>query len=136
MYYCAKKFKISCAHRVVGHQGKCANLHGHNYTFIVKLCDEKINALGMVYDFYDIKTLLAPLLEKLDHKELNKELSFNPTAEQLAKYVFKYVQRQLQEQNETSRNTTPTVEKTNVKVYSVICEETEDGYAEYSESEL
>ena len=93
---------ICCGHRVVGHENKCKNLHGHNYRFEFKVTGE-LDDLGRVIDFGVIKTLLCDWLEEhYDHKfliweedpflESLKSLSeeslvivpYNPTAENIA----------------------------------------------------
>src|SRR5512140_1443914 len=107
---------ISCGHRVVGHEGKCVGLHGHNYRihFTVamtpqfdpaRLDDVDLDRVGRVIDFSVIKTKLCDWLERVwDHKlllwcddpfvqsmtALHKEsvcvVPFNPTAENIARY--------------------------------------------------
>lgn len=73
---------FSAGHRVAGHEGKCANLHGHNYRahFTVGKYDYRPNRvaknnaldeLGRVVDFGFIKTTLCDWLEdNWDHKFL------------------------------------------------------------------
>lgn len=62
---------ISCGHRVVGHEGKCRHLHGHNYR-IHFICEaEQLDSVGRVIDFSVIKEKLCMWLENvLDHKFL------------------------------------------------------------------
>ncbi len=100
---------ISCGHRVFGHEGKCANLHGHNYRITFTIEGEQ-DRIGRVIDFSVIKNLLCQWLEdNYDHKfliwggdELCSELSrldpqgvvvtdYNPTAENIAEYIVKTV---------------------------------------------
>lgn len=65
---------ISCGHRVVGHESKCKNLHGHNYRIYFTLEPYPIHELdkiGRVVDFSVIKSKLCEWLEKnWDHKFL------------------------------------------------------------------
>lgn len=77
---------FSCGHRVVGHEGKCAHLHGHNYRvhFHVESAavhfdkprrqfqgDQRLDEVGRVVDFSVIKALLCDWLENhWDHKML------------------------------------------------------------------
>ena len=116
----AKRYHdISCGHRVVGHEGKCKNLHGHNYriTFTV---EGALDSVGRVLDFGVIKTKLCDWLEReWDHRtllwwkdpfvspsyqdrrnvpicldELDPTIvivPFNPTAENIAKYLVEVV---------------------------------------------
>jgi len=104
---------ISCGHRVVGHEGKCANFHGHNYR-IHFTCQayraHKLDAVGRVIDFSAIKHRLCMWLEdEWDHKMLLWEtdhalermkllnpggivvVPFNPTAENMAIYLLKNI---------------------------------------------
>lgn len=99
---------ISCGHRVVGHEGKCAYLHGHNYR-VHFTCEGLKDEVGRVIDFSVIKQQLCMWLEdNWDHKmiiweedPLLEELQmidpsvtsvpFNPTAENMAEYLFHVV---------------------------------------------
>lgn len=73
---------ISCGHRVVGHESKCKNLHGHNYRIHFTIAATRevtkqghstyaLDDIGRVVDFSVIKTLLCDWLERAwDHKML------------------------------------------------------------------
>lgn len=80
------------AHRLIFYDGKCENLHGHNYKVEIFIQKEKLNNIGLAMDFYDLKILLKDILKELDHKDLN-EIDFfhetNPSAENIALYIFK-----------------------------------------------
>lgn len=96
---------ICCGHRVVGHEGKCQHLHGHNYRFHFKVASRGLDEVGRVLDFSVIKSTLCQWLEEQwDHKFLIWEedpylptlqqltpesmvvVPFNPTAENIAEY--------------------------------------------------
>lgn len=62
---------ISCGHRVVGHEGKCRHLHGHNYRVHFQCTVEQLDQVGRVVDFSVIKSKLCMWLENTwDHKML------------------------------------------------------------------
>lgn len=67
---------ISVGHRVVGHEGKCQHLHGHNYriTFVCKPLPtggDPLDQVGRVIDFGVVKARLCMWLEEhWDHKFL------------------------------------------------------------------
>jgi len=112
---------ISCGHRVVGHEGKCRFLHGHNYRIHFSIQAESLDEIGRVLDFGAIKTNLCMWLEEnWDHKFLvwNEDdivqdifaqysdglepmpfelyesfvfVPFNPTAENMAEYLTKVI---------------------------------------------
>lgn len=62
---------FSCGHRVAGHEGKCAALHGHNYRVTFTIEAQHLDDLGRVLDFSVIKDRLCAWLEaNWDHKFL------------------------------------------------------------------
>jgi 6-pyruvoyltetrahydropterin/6-carboxytetrahydropterin synthase len=62
---------ISAGHRVVGHEGKCRGIHGHNYRIHFECQAEKLDDIGRVIDFGVIKEKLCIWLEdEWDHKML------------------------------------------------------------------
>lgn len=106
---------ISTGHRIVGHEGKCARLHGHDYRFHVELASDVLLPIGFVIDFADVKGVL----DEWDHRLLlwtedplwvatNRtqsatfphdlcvdgeagviRVAFNPTAENMADHLVK-----------------------------------------------
>lgn len=48
-------FGFDSGHRVLGHEGKCANLHGHRYTAEVTVTAQGLDKIGRVIDFSVIK---------------------------------------------------------------------------------
>lgn len=85
--------EFCASHILEGHTGKCSNLHGHNYRIEVCISGNKLNKLGMLVDFSDIKKAVNNVVERLDHKHLN-EVDYTPfkmgqtSAENLAKYIY------------------------------------------------
>lgn len=83
---------FSAAHRIPGHGGKCAGLHGHNYAFRVALSSAQLDALGFVVDIDLVRTLLTQLVtDKFDHKNLNDVPPFTaviPSLENVAKHIY------------------------------------------------
>ena len=68
------RFTFAAAHRILGHAGKCAYLHGHTYHLEVTVTAPELDALGMVIDFDDLKALVRKaLLERWDHATLLSE---------------------------------------------------------------
>jgi len=62
----AREFFWEMGHRLPGHAGKCSNIHGHSYRMRIIL-EGTEDAGGMLMDFYELKKLISPLLEELDH---------------------------------------------------------------------
>jgi 6-pyruvoyltetrahydropterin/6-carboxytetrahydropterin synthase len=105
-----KIFTFDAAHQLVGHKGKCSNLHGHTYKLEVVLkgvpsVEEGRSDEGFVIDFSDIKAIVKQtLVDRLDHAFLamgNEPvldtlaatgskvalLSFRTTAENMSAYI-------------------------------------------------
>ena len=91
MFELMVKSKFSSAHFLKNYNGKCENLHGHNWKVRVCLCGTKLDEIGMLVDFTDMKAHLDKIMAKLDHKFLNETAPFdkiNPTAENIATFIF------------------------------------------------
>ena len=89
---------FSAAHRLRGYEGKCERLHGHNYKVQLTLGCDKLNSLGMVMDFEELKRIVHEVLNRIDHSYLNELEPFdtlNPTAEQLARHIAEEVSKKL-----------------------------------------
>lgn len=83
--------RFAAAHQLREFQGKCENLHGHNWLVEVYVQSPVLDRIGLVMDFGLIKKHLKGILEDLDHKFLN-ELEFfqqhNPSSENIARYIY------------------------------------------------
>jgi len=82
---------FAAAHQLRNYQGKCENLHGHNYK--VQVCVEaaELDAAGLVVDFVQLKRLMDGVIDRLDHTFLNEIPPFdvlNPSAENIARVFF------------------------------------------------
>ena len=90
---------FSAAHALRGYQGKCENLHGHNYAVEMNVDGYRLDDdIEFAVDFSILKRHLNDALEALDHKNLNELEPFtrmNATAENLARYLFKKLKIQL-----------------------------------------
>ncbi len=62
----AKEFHWEMGHRLPNHPGKCKNIHGHSYRMMIEL-EGKLNNEGMIIDYYDLKKIVTPLVERVDH---------------------------------------------------------------------
>jgi 6-pyruvoyltetrahydropterin/6-carboxytetrahydropterin synthase len=90
--------EFSAAHRLREYRGKCEALHGHNWKVEVFVASTKLNKIGIVIDFREIKDCLNVILEDLDHTYLNEIPYFkkhNPTSENIAQYIFNRLKPQI-----------------------------------------
>jgi len=106
MYTVIREIHFSYGHRLVGHQGKCRHVHGHNGRVQIEVASDKLDALGMVIDFSEISRTIGKWIdENFDHVLILWEkdplvpvltergekiliVAENPTAEYLARRIF------------------------------------------------
>lgn len=85
-----KDFCFSAAHQLdlVGDHHRCKRLHGHNYRVRIE-CQGQMDEKGMVIDFFDIKDKVKPLIESLDHRNINDVTGCNNTTSEFMCNWFK-----------------------------------------------
>jgi len=82
------EFSFAAAHRLPRYQGKCVNLHGHNYKLAVTLRGEPDPYTGIFVDLGEVeKAVQEQILSKCDHANLNDFIE-NPTAETVAAWCW------------------------------------------------
>lgn len=83
--------RFSAAHRLRNYNGKCENLHGHNYKVELTVRgDTLVN--GMLIDFALLKQKIDTIIKVLDHNYINEIEPFTqiePSAENIAEYIYK-----------------------------------------------
>ena len=98
MFQVSVEETFSSGHALRGYRGKCENPHGHNYRVQVTLAGPKLDTIGLLVDFSELKRVLRGIIAGLDHQFLNDLDAFktvNPSAENLAKYFYDETHRQL-----------------------------------------
>jgi len=106
MFTVSREFDFCYGHRLLGYQGKCRHLHGHNGRVVLTLQSADLDAHGMVLDFTEIKRTLGGWIdENLDHRMILDRcdpavptlenlgeplylMDYTPTAENIAKLIF------------------------------------------------
>lgn len=84
---------FAAAHFLRDYNGKCENLHGHNYKVYAHVRGEVLNEGGMLLDFTKLKGALRKVIAELDHTNLNDISYFdqNPSAERIAMYIYENI---------------------------------------------
>jgi 6-pyruvoyltetrahydropterin/6-carboxytetrahydropterin synthase len=98
MFQVSVEETFSSGHALRGYQGKCENVHGHNYRVQVTLAGPKLDNIGLLVDFTELKSVVRGIIAGLDHQFLNDLDAFktvNPSAENLAKYFYEETHRRL-----------------------------------------
>jgi 6-pyruvoyltetrahydropterin/6-carboxytetrahydropterin synthase len=101
-----KVIEFSYGHRLLEHDGKCRNLHGHNGLIEVDLSAEALDRMGMVIDFSVVSEVVKTWVnDNLDHRMLLRRddpmtsvlqqagepvfvMDANPTAENIAALIW------------------------------------------------
>jgi 6-pyruvoyltetrahydropterin/6-carboxytetrahydropterin synthase len=88
-----KDFSFSAAHSLSkvcdGHQ--CMRLHGHNYRVRIE-CSGDLDDKDMVIDFADIKAVVKPMIDALDHQNINEIVGYeNTTSEWLCEWFVRQI---------------------------------------------
>lgn len=109
MFEVSVEYSFAAGHALRGYKGKCENVHGHNYKVRVTVGGEKLNSIGLLIDFSDLRAAVRALAERFDHQFLNDVEPFteaNPSAENLACYLGTELQRKFQDQGLRVSNVT------------------------------
>ena len=111
MISAVRRVQFSAGHRLYGHEGRCAHLHGHNYVAFFHATADQLDAVGRVVDFRVLEARLGGWIERhWDHgfiynrndQQVQQALAAvpgqkafalegNPTAENLARYLLNVV---------------------------------------------
>jgi 6-pyruvoyltetrahydropterin/6-carboxytetrahydropterin synthase len=117
--------RFAAAHNLREFQGRCENLHGHNWFVEVRVRAEELDKVGLVVDFGILKKLLNETLDLLDHKYLNELEYFavdNVSSENIARFIFRQMAEKIAKASEGR-----------VKLSSVSAWENESSCATYIE---
>lgn len=148
MHIITRRLEFDAGHRLVGHESKCANLHGHRYVADISVtADEGLDGVGRVIDFSRVKDIVGgwidrnwdhnlilnsedPLLSMWEDSNVgvtwetifgNKDpfvMHINPTAENMSEYLYGVAKQLLEE-------------KYYIKVVSVRLYETPNCWADF-----
>lgn len=102
MFDLSVEAQFSSAHQLRGYKGKCEALHGHNWRVQVTISSEKLDDIGMVLDFHELKKIVNEAVAALDHSYLNDIFPFteiNPSSENIAKWIHESIRKKIQKNN-------------------------------------
>lgn len=141
-----KDFRFETGHALYGYDGKCKNIHGHNFKLSVTvtgspITDKSHSKYGMVIDFSDLKKIInEEIIDAYDHATVfNKntphteeadflssrghkilEVDFQPTSEMIVLNFAKIIASKLPD---------------NIKLHSLKLQETDSSCAEWFASD-
>ena len=96
MFTLCVKDGFAAAHRIEDYNGKCEDLHGHNFVVEALFTGRELGRGGMLVDFAVLKNHLKDVLDRLDHKYINDIPFFKERAsssEYMAMYIFGEMKR-------------------------------------------
>lgn len=101
-----RRLEIDAGHRLINHEGKCANYHGHRYVIEITCAADTLDVVGRIVDFSVVKSVVGGWLDtELDHGMILQRgdpaigfmrdngskvhvVNFPPTAEHLSRYIL------------------------------------------------
>jgi len=106
-----KEFTFDSAHSLpnVPEGHKCKAIHGHTYRLKVIIEGDLDPHLGWVMDFSDLKNVVKPVIDQIDHKYMNELKGLeNPTCEAIAIWLWNKIKPSLPLLKEIELHETPT----------------------------
>lgn len=94
MYELKIEDSFAAAHKLRNYEGPCEELHGHNWKIEVVIRADRLDDIGLVLDFKDLKSATHEVLGELDHRYLNDLPAFssiNPSSENISRYIFQEI---------------------------------------------
>lgn len=122
---------FAAAHFLRDYNGKCENLHGHNYKVYAHVKGPVLNEGGMLLDFTKLKSALRTICKELDHTNLNDKPVFdqNPSAERIAMYIYDGIISELKKEG---LDLSYSKDKTTPALFAVDVFETDTSRARYT----
>jgi len=105
-----KRFTFDSAHRLIGlpENHPCGKLHGHTYSVEIEVKGTINSETGWLVDFGEIKRIVKPLINHLDHNYLNEIDGLeHTTAEEVAQWFWNRIKPLLPELYRVGINETP-----------------------------
>ena len=100
MYEISVRQHFDAAHYLREYQGKCEELHGHRFEVVVSLKCDRLNDIGLAYDFSELKRHLNEIIDNYDHTCINEVAPFdtiNASSENIAVTIYEQMSKKLGE---------------------------------------
>ncbi|MCK4236185.1 MAG: 6-carboxytetrahydropterin synthase [Candidatus Krumholzibacteria bacterium] len=97
------EIRFSASHALLGYEGDCARVHGHNWVVRVYYDFDGVDKQGFTIDYRQLRLKLKELIIcRFDHRHLNDVPPFdsiNPTSENIAAEIFRLCHEHMQVKN-------------------------------------
>lgn len=124
MFELRVEHSFPAGHALRNYVGKCANVHGHNYRVQLAVEGPRLDEIGLLVDFGDLKKALRAVAETLDHRFLNDLPAFaerNTSAENIAVYFYE----------ELSKSLGAALAQRGARIKEIVVQETDTAWAVY-----
>jgi 6-pyruvoyltetrahydropterin/6-carboxytetrahydropterin synthase len=101
----SKSYSFDASHRLMRAEwdaeqnetafGKCSRLHGHTYTLEVEVTGEVDKTTGMIFNYFDLDKVVKPIVDRLDHYDLNNIFMMLTTAENMVENIAGVIETEL-----------------------------------------
>ena len=91
MFELKAQMYFSAAHHLLNYNGKCENMHGHNWLVEAFVSGTELDKSNILVDYKVIKSNLKEVLDYLDHKDINELPYFegqSPSSEMISKFIY------------------------------------------------
>ncbi|MEO8662731.1 MAG: 6-carboxytetrahydropterin synthase QueD [Bryobacteraceae bacterium] len=96
MFEVAVEKVFAAGHALRDYNGRCENIHGHNYRVRVLLEGDRLDGTGLLVDFLEVEAVMKTVIGRFDHMFLNEVAPFdklNPSAENMAQVFYEEISR-------------------------------------------
>ena len=122
MFYIQSRVEFDASHFLVDSDTPCDVIHGHRWKVDVTLKSDRLNKVGFVINFTELKGWMKEMTEQIDHNLANFYLP-KTTAENLSLYFFMYLSEKLSSYNKKN--------KLNIEVDKISIAETPNNIATF-----
>ena len=98
MFTISVQTSFRASHQLKLPGGQRENIHSHNWLVEACVCADRLNKMGLVFDFNKLKFLLAGITDTFANSRLEDNPYFqqnNSSAEMLARYIYESLEKKL-----------------------------------------
>jgi 6-pyruvoyltetrahydropterin/6-carboxytetrahydropterin synthase len=98
MFTVSIETQFRASHQLILPDGSKEPLHQHDWVVTAKVCSDKLDDVGLVMDFRQLKAMVNEITSGFDNIRLDSIDYFqqhNPSAENVAKYIFEKLEPKL-----------------------------------------
>ena len=101
MFTISVETSFYCSHQLTLPDGSKEAVHNHNWIVTADVSSQKLNNMGLVMDFVQLKKMLEKIVSEFEGGKLEENAFFkvnNPSAEAVAEYIYQKLEVELTEE--------------------------------------